>query len=400
MVDAKARTVPDHVPAELVVDLDVYDLPNATVDPHLAWRAFQGKGPLVYSSRNGGHWVATRGRDVARFYRDVEHFSSDTIIIQQPKGEKMLPLQAAPPDHSKYRANIQVMLTPKAVANLEPGIRELAIELIEQFRADGECEFITQFALQFPLNIFLRMMGLPLDDREMLRAHVEEYTYNPETEAKVRAYKALNDYLDGWIEKRLKEPGDDAITHITRATFDGRPYTRHEMLSQFSMLLLAGLDTVAMMLGFVALHLARHPRDRDYIRANPDRMFQVIQELLRRYAGPHMSRELAEDYVHEGVLLKKGDVIILPNALFNLDPEVTENPETVDFTREAKHITFGSGPHTCAGALLARKEIAIFIEEWLARIPDFEEDPVRPTVMKSATQNCVTSMWLRWPVAA
>lgn len=399
MDDAQSRTVPAHVPDALVVDLDVYDLPGAATDPHLAWRAFQGKGPLVWSSRNGGHWVATRARDIARFYRDVAHFSSDTIIIQQPKGERMLPLQAAPPDHAKYRANVQALLTPKAVAGLESSIRALAVELIETFRQDGQCEFITQFALRFPLTIFLKMMGLPLDDREMLRELVEAYTYTPETAVKIRAYQALNDYLDGWIERRLAEPGDDAITHITRATIDGRPYTRGEMLSQFSMLLLAGLDTVAMMLGFVALHLARHPQDRAYIRANPDRMNQVVQELLRRYAGPHMARELAEDHVHEGVLLKKGDVIILPTALFNLDPDNAEDPDAVDFARDARHITFGSGPHTCAGALLARKEIAIFIEEWLARIPEFEEDPARPATMKSATQTCVTMLRLRWPVA-
>jgi cytochrome P450 len=397
-VETSIRTIPDHVPPELVVDLDVYHLPGAEIDPHTAWRSFQGRGPLVWSPYNGGHWVATRGRDVARFYRDAETFSSETIIIQQPKEmERMLPLQAVAPDHSTYRANIQVLLNPKAVTELEASIRELAIGLIEEFLADGECEFMTRFALQFPLIIFLKMMGLPLEDREYLRERVETFSYNPDPAAKMQAHVEMQAYLDGWIQRRIDDPGEDAISRITRSTINGRPYTRQEMQSTFSMMLLAGLDTVAMMLGFVALHLARNPQDRRYIIDNPAKMNNVIQELLRRYAGPHMTRELAHDHVHEGVLMKKGDLIILPNALFNIDPENAEDPDTVDFTRDARHITFGSGAHVCAGALLARKEMAIFIEEWLRRIPDFEVDPARPVEMKSATQNCVTRLWLRWP---
>lgn len=390
------KSVPDHVPADIVVDYDIYDLPDSEIDPQLAWRCFFGKGPLVYCWKNGGHWVPTEAKTIAKFYRDTDNFSSSKVLIPQPDTDAMLPIQADPPEHSQYRANVQVLLTPERVANLESSIRQLAIDLIEDFRYKGECNFVADFALKFPLIIFLRMMALPIDDRDSLREIIERFNYNPDLAVKIEAHEELNVYLETWLQRKIYNPDDGAVSHLTRCTVNGRPYTRVEMLSTFMLLLQAGLDTVAMMLSFIAIHLAKHPEDRKFIRENDDRMLDIIQELMRRYAGPNMSRVLANDYVHEGVLMKKGEMIILPATLYNLDETLAENPEVVDFNREVRHITLGTGPHTCAGALLARKEITIFLQEFLGRIPDFELDPDRPVVMRAAPQNNVSSLWLKW----
>ena len=197
----------------------------------------------------------------------------------------------------------------------------------------------------------------------------------------------------------MESPGDDIISHVIQSKKDGRPYTHEEVVGTTTLLFHAGLDTVANTLGFMALHLAGHPEDRDFIRCNPDKMHDIIQELLRRCTVANQSRVVAQDTSHKGVLLKKGDRVTLPGSLFNLDGDVAPDPDRVDFSRSCPHITFGAGPHSCAGARLARREIAIFLEEWLARIPDFEVDDTRPLRMHAGLTNQVEELWLRWPVS-
>lgn len=388
--------LPAHVPAELVVDVDIFDIPGHREDPQGCWRIFKGKGPLVYSPYNGGHWIATTGEAVFRFFRDPEHFSSAAVAIPDPQADLMLPIQLDPPEHTKHRANVQVLLTPSRVTDLDPYIRELTIELIEGFREKGECEFMSEFALHLPLLVFLRLMGLPAEDRLMLRDMVEKFLNSTDIQTRIEAHMEVHHYMEKWVAIRKADPKEDGLTHVINSTIDGRPYTDKEILSTLTLLLQAGLDTVANMLGFMQWHLARHPEDREYIRNNPGRMNNVVQELLRRFTGPQMARKLAKDYTYEGVTLKKGDLILLSPFFFNQDEEKFSAVDTVDFERDSRHITFGSGPHTCAGALLARREIATFLEEWLTRIPDFSLDPKRPPRIKAAQQNAVERLWLVW----
>jgi len=396
-----ALSVPAHVPRALVVDYDIYNMPaDLGIDPQQQWRLFQGRGPLVFSPYNGGHWIATVGSDVFKFFCDPATFSSAQVSIPTaPPGDVMLPIQVDAPLHGKHRANIQSLFSPAAVAALDPNIRALVIELIEGFRAKGACEFVQDFALQFPLVIFLRMLDLPLDDRLYLRQIIEAFHFVGNAEVRDKAHRDMHAYLAAWVDKRIANPGDDAITHVTRGTIDGRPYTKAEMISTLVLLLHAGLDTVANTLAFVTYHLARHPADRIYVRNNQDKMHAIIQEFLRRYPGPNMARVLAKDYTYKGVTMKKGDVMMLTQAFFNLDADAFPNSDSVDFSREARHITFGAGPHTCAGALLARRELAIFLEEWLKHIPEFTLDPARPPKFLMSQANGMMELWLRWSVA-
>lgn len=390
------KTIPDHVPEHLVIDLDIYDVPGGDVDPQGAWRIFQGKAPLVYSPYNGGCWIPTEGDDVFRFFRDAKRYSSSMVAIPDPAADIMLPIQADPPIHSKHRANIQAFFTPSAVAALDPKIRTLTIDLIEGFKGKGGCEFVSEFALQLPLTIFLEMVGLPLSDRLMLRGYIETFINSTDLQEMAAAHGAIHHYLDGWVDERIANPGDDAISKVTQAKIDGVPYTRVEIISTLTLLLHAGLDTVANMMSFMALHLARHPKDRAYIRDNPDKMHNIIQELVRRYSGPNLGRVVAEDHVYKDVFLKKGDRVFLIPSFFNQDANTIDNPDEVDFTRDSRHITFGSGPHTCAGALLARRELAVFLEELVTRLPDFEIDEARGFKLRALPQNTVAELWLKW----
>jgi cytochrome P450 len=392
------KHIPEHVPADLLVDLDIYDLPDDGADAHAAWQQFRGHGPLVYSPYNGGHWVAVDGHDIVAMWRDPQTYSSWAVGLPDHGMSRQIPIEIDPPEHSEYRANIARFFTPSEVNRLEPEIRALAVRLIEGFRARGECEFIGEFAEQLPLIVFLTLMGLPQEDRIPLHAMVEAFARHPDLKIKQDAYNGLRHYLDDWIEKRLANPGSDVISFIARAEIGGRPYTRDEALSTCTLALLGGLDTVASSLGFWALHLARHPAQRAAIRqSGQGTLLQIINEFLRRFPIPNLSRVVTRDLVHRGVQMKKGDRILLSPSLHNLDPALYPDPFTVDFDRKPRHVTFGAGPHMCAGANLARCEFKIFLEEWLTRIPEFRVKPGTTPVMKAAPTNTVEELWLVWP---
>lgn len=394
----KAFTVPDHVPPELVVDLDIYDLPGGAEDPHRAWTLFRGHGPIVYSPYNEGHWVPVTAEHIMAMWRNSTGYSSRSVSIPDHQMDPQLPIEADAPDHAEYRRNIADFFSPAAVTRMEPEIRALAVRLIEGFRARGECEFISEFSEQLPLIVFLALMGLPQSDRIMLHDIVVAFARHPDLGVKQQAYRDLRAYLDGWLDHRTRQPGDDAISRIVAARIGDRPYTRNEMLSTCSLLLLGGLDTVASSLGFWALHLARNPMDRAQVRGRRGALLPVINEFMRRYPIPSLGRVVVEDMVVDGIEMRAGDRVLLSPVLYNLDPARFDAPERVDFDRPSHHIGFGAGPHMCAGANLARCEFRIFLEEWLDRIPDFEVDESRLLRMRAAPTNTVEELWLRWPV--
>jgi len=396
---AELTPKPPHVPAELVVDLDIYNIPVGKDGPQAAWRAAKPKGPLAWSPRNGGHWIASSPETVFRFYRDHEHFTVEELSIPKMGQEYlMIPNQVDPPHHHEYRQNIMPLFTPDAVVKMGEDVRSLCVELIEEMKPRGECEFVMDFAFRFPLGIFMRMMGLPDSDRMYLRRLVEKFSDSPDPEVKNEAGRKLGEYIDQKIEERLANPGNDAISKVTQFTIEGRPYTIAEMRGTIRLLMAAGLDTVAGMVCFLAWHLAQHPEDGEYIRSKfgDDRaMAEIVQEFLRRYSIVSSSRMVVDDYTYEGVTLKKGEMIIMPSAFFNLDGR--PDADKIDFTRaNKKHITFGSGIHACAGALLAREEIRIFLEEWLTHMADARLDPDRPPILKALTLNGAQEFWLKW----
>jgi cytochrome P450 len=400
---APARAVPAHVPAELVTDVDIYDIPGGDIDPQAAWRSFRTKGPLSWSTKNGGHWVATEGAAVFQFFRDAKNFSSKVIAIPDPgPDDRQLPIQADAPDHTEYRKNIMPLFTAEAIDSLTKDVRDLAVTLIEEMKPKGKCDFVMDFAFQFPLTIFLRMMGLPLEDRMPLRRLVERFTDTPDIEQRMLAHKELHEYVDAAVADRIANPRKDAITRITRMTINGRPYTSEEMRSTVVLMLHAGLDTVAGMVSFMALDLARNPEHAATVRArlhDETAMHQVVQEYLRRFPIANMTRQLTCDFTYEGVTMKKGDLIILPPTFFNMDESRMEKPDEIDLDRAStRHISFGSGPHTCAGALLAREELRIFLEEWLTRMPQVRLDPNHPPRVHAMPLNAVNELPLVWDV--
>lgn len=395
---------PDHVPADRVVHFDIYDLPGADEDVHLAYRAFQQNGPdIFWTPVNGGHWVATRAEDIEAIQRDHERFSHRRITIppMPPDFPRQIPLEIDPPEHTAYRRPLTRALLPKVVNALDAKITDIAVQLVDELRPRGECDFIEDFAKILPIVVFLDLVDLPRSDRTLLLPLAEDAVRGTNEAARHRAHTGIASYLMPWIEARRAKPGDDLLSQIVNANINGEKISHPEAIAFASLVLFGGLDTVASSLGFIAAFLARSPDHRRQLCERLDDtafMQGAIEELLRRHGLANTARVVTSDMEFKGVFLRAGDMILPPNLLYGLDERKVEDPLRVDFARPfpVPHATFGNGPHTCPGAVLARREIKAFLVEWLRRIPDFAVRPGTRPILATGMVNGVLSLPLVW----
>lgn len=401
---AMNMTVPDHVPAELVFDYDVY-APGPAGSDFFAelYRLKHAAPPIFWTRHNEGHWYVNDAKLVARVLKDSDNFSSRALVVPKsnnPTGEGFTPIHLDPPEHTKYRHHLSVALSRKGVAELAPGVRQLAIDLIEGLKDKGACEFMADFAFQLPIIVFLRLVDLPESHRLGLLEEVAKIIRPGSNKADV--IRGLAAYLAPIIKERRANPGRDLISWLSQQEVDGERMREEKLHSMCTLLLIGGLDSVANTLGFFARFLAENPEHRRQIIDNPAIISGAVEELLRRFptvtAGT--GRLCMNDTQVGPALIKAGEIVISPPAMMNLDDAAYPDPLTVDFSRRIASVgTFGQGPHRCVGANLARSELTIFLEEWLKRIPDFRLADDRLT-FQAGVNISYGSVPLVWDVAA
>ncbi|MDB5446821.1 MAG: Cytochrome [Phenylobacterium sp.] len=379
---AEIPGVPAHVPPELVRNFSFATAPGANEDPHRA-AAFLFQGPDIFFSpivHDGNPaWVVTRLELIREVYQHPELFSSDEVSrLAEGLGDhwRLIPVHLDPPEHTKYRTLVNPIFSPARMAALEGGVRETCVELVEGFRHKGECEFIEAFGRSFPVTIFLRLMGLPLERTADFVAWEEGLLHAKSVEDTLAAARATRDYLTGVMNDRRAHPRDDLSSLLANGQVDGRPFTDDEVMGFYFMFFLAGLDTVTSALGFVFRELAQSPWLQQQLRDDPGLISNAIEELLRAYTIVESKRQLTRDLEFHGVKMKKGDFVFLATPIAGRDEREFPDPHHIDFTREnVRHLAFASGPHRCIGSHLARREMKIALEEWLTRIPPFRVKP-------------------------
>lgn len=395
---------PANVPADRVVDFDLYNPPGVEHGFHEAWLKLHAPGTpdLVWTPRNGGHWMATRGEMIAQIFADYERFSCRVMLVPKAVGEQhqMLPVVLDPPAHRPYRLLLNSSLAPKTINAMEGTIRKLAGTLIEQVRATGQCDFTKDYAEILPVQIFMSMVNLPQSDVAQIKYWTDQIVHPDGSMSYQEAHQHIYDYLEPHIDARLGADGDDVLSRIINGRVNERALTKPEMLSLSMQMLLGGLDTVVNFLGFVLLFLARHPAHRRELIADPGLIPDAVQELLRRFPVVSLAREVRNDIEYDGVQLRAGDMVAVPTPLVGTDERLNPEALKVDFRRKsAEHATFGNGPHVCPGAHLARTEVRITLEEWLARIPDFEIAPGAEIHFRGGLVGVVDGLPLVWDAA-
>lgn len=394
---------PDHVPVDRVVNFDIFNPPGVEKDFFAAWQMLQSPHmpAVIWTPCNGGHWIATKGQYVRELWVDAERLSSGVLAVTPGLGEVMrfIPLQLDPPEHNPFRKAVTKGLASRFVVALEPKIKEIATELIDALIERGECEFVAEFAEVMPVNTFLTLIDVPVSDRPMLREFGKQLVRPDGSMTVEQLAQAADDYLWPFLKARLETPGEDLFSRILSVPIDGRAWTVDEAKRLCRNLLFGGLDTVAAMLGMIALYLARNPAQQRQLREQPELIPAAADEFIRRFPTVSVSRNLAVDVELDGVTMKAGDIVYLPSVLHNLDPLSFDAPQEVRFDRKlnaVRHTTMGAGPHRCVGAGLARSEIIIFLREWLGRIPEFTLAPDKTVTMQGGNVGSCTAVPLRW----
>ncbi len=395
---------PAHVPDGLVVNFDFYDIEGSEIDVQAAYAAVQTANPdIFWTPCNGGHWVATRAEDIVHMQRNTAAFSNASITLPRPPAgmPKQIPLELDPPIHAQYRRPLMQALTPGVVQHLEEDVRRVAVEQIEKLLPQGECEFIEDFAKVLPIHVFMELVNLPKDDKHMLIDLAEVAVRSSDPLQRQQAQFQMGDYLSKWVVERRERPGDDLLSRIVTVQINGALISIDEAINFATLVLFGGLDTVAGMIGFFAKFLAEHPEQRRRITENlHDDAFMkiVMEELLRRHGIANTSRVITADFEYKGVQFKKGDIVLPPNLLVGVDDRLNPNPLQVDFDREKPvHAVFGNGPHACPGALLARRELRVFLHEWLSRIPEFKVKPGTKPILATGQVAGILELQLVWP---
>lgn len=401
MLFPRCEDRPAHVAAERVFDHDMFvvDAPDGDFAGAMARLRDQAPPDLFWTPANKGHWVATGARLIETMLTEPTRFSSAAMRVPKDSNPTppIIPLMLDPPQHLKYRILLMGAMSPAAVKRMAPGVRALCVDLIDALKPKGGCEFVRDFAQHMPIAIFMAMLDLPLDERPQLLAIVDRITRPDRPETRMQGFRDLAAYSMTKVEARRAAPGDDLISHLLKARVDGELLDDEALEGLMTVLLLAGLDTVAGMLSFITAFLARNADHRHRLAAEPAMIPTAIEEFLRRMAMVNLTREVVADTELAGVALKAGELVVVPLPLANLVEERFADPLAVDFDRgRPRHATFGLGPHVCMGAMLARTEIAIFLEEWLARIPDFAIAPDAALEVRVGVAAMIPSLPLTW----
>jgi cytochrome P450 len=402
---------PAHVPVEAVYDFDTYLDPGLIADPHERIKEVLRDAPEVFwTPRNGGHWlVASHAANFAAA-RDTDRFSNMTISeadatafqgalgVNSRRIPSAFPIGLDPPLHQQYRAPLQKVFSPKVVLGLKHDIEALADQLIDAMVDKGHCEFISDLSEPLPVTVFLRMMGMPIEQLHEFRAIIHDFFAPPTTPLAMaqRIWKVVDSMKDTVLARR-DEPRDDIISLLWQTEIGGRPTSYEDMENYGLVLFVAGLDTVVNGMAHGIRHLAMNPDLQRRLRDDPSLITNATEELLRRYTFTVPPRVVACDTEFFGWPMRKGEQLLLFLPAADLDEHAFNNSGEFVLDREDNvHIAFGVGPHRCLGSHLARVELQVAYERMLARLPEFRLDPEDPPRFHGGPVIGFDRLPLRW----
>jgi cytochrome P450 len=355
------------------------------------WREIRAEGPVLRSGAAGGYWILTRYEDIEWAAQHPEVFSSSQLGIPHRDifPEKQIPIMLDGEEHRMWRHTLAELFNPKMVNHFAPEIRQAAVEAINRLAGRTEVDFVADFATALPAETFLITFGIGREYLDMLLGHKtwlrREGIPNAKTDEDIRvANRPIMDFFGDALDRRRAEGIDgrrDVFSQLLRSRFDGRELTRDEMINTAFVNMMASLDTTTAALGLQFLFLAEHPEARRLVAEQPEKVPLIVEELMRHEPVSTTGRLVTQDVERHGVLLRTGDRVLMSWGMAGLDPAAFDHADEVDFDRPStRHLGFGVGPHRCLGMHLARRVLAIAIEEWHKRIPDYRVLPGHPPI--------------------
>lgn len=353
-------------------------------DPYDVYRWMRDEAP-VYRNDHYGFYALSRYDDVVAAHRDWRTFTSTQGItidaLTDPDGAGMTaPAPGSiifmdPPEHDRMRGLVSRVFTPKAVADLEPMIRDLIRSYLDAL-GDGGFDAVADLSAPFPVEVVSTMLGVPRDDRQQTRHWTDTMLSrepgNPKpTAAGMEAGFALGLYIYELAQEKRRHPVDDMISGLCQAGLTD------EEVAGFSLLLAAaGSETVTKLIGNGVVLFARHPDQWAEVRRERELLVPAVEEILRYWApSQYQGRWSTAATTWHGVEIPAGQPVLLVTGAANRDERAYPDPDRFDVERPLKlNVGFGHGIHTCLGAALARLESRIAFDELADRYPEFGVD--------------------------
>jgi len=353
-------------------------------DPYPVYRELRERAPL-HRSDVRDLWILSRWADVHAVLLDPGRFVSSRGTV--PSGfvsEKPMLITQDPPLHTRLRRSVQRAFTPRRVSALEPRIRAICRELLDAMDEGDEVDAFDAYINPLPFYVIGELLGVERDQRERVAACGDAIVHA--TRADDPRVAAAEAELYGWLGRvipaRRERPGEDLLSLLLHASDEGDALGEDELIGFCALLVVAGTETTTNALGNALWILDRHRELRERLLAKRRVPAAAVDEMLR-FESPvqGLTRTLASDVELYGRKLRSGERVHMLFGAANRDERAFAAADRIDLEREPNHhFAFGFGIHFCLGASLARLELRIALEEWLARAPHYalrEEGRVR-----------------------
>ncbi len=363
-------------------------------NPYPRYAALRRSEPVsrAYSKQllGGAGYMLTRHEHVMLLHNDVR-FSSDPasqgssyLIRHLPRMFRLLMSSMVykdDPDHARLRRLVNKAFTPRRVLEMTGEIERIVTELLDEVEQRGNetVDLVSDFAVPLPLTVISAMLGVGDEDRDQFHVLVERFVVRLGSGSGADAMRAvptarkLYAVLERLAEQRRAEPDDGLISALLEASEDGDSLSSDEVIAMIFLLMLAGHDTTANLIGSSAVALVEHPEQAERLRTEPALLPTAVEELLR-YTTPvpcGAARTLLDDVEIDGTTMPKGSKVLGMIISANRDESVFDRPDDLDLGRDPnRHLTFAFGKHFCLGNQLARLEGQIAIGELVRRFPD------------------------------
>lgn len=378
----------DAIPA----DFDAEGLDASFDAPYPIYADLRARCPVAHTDSFGGFWALMGFQDVFNAAADFRAFTTtvQNVVPKVAFTGRRPPLHLDPPEHTPYRRVLNDLLTQERADLLEPFTRAYAKELVAPMVAAGKADICEAYSSRLPIAVFAEWMNLPPDMVESLRTSAKAFNIAVQSAmddiVKVTSLE-LYELARTLIGMRKEAPlEDDFVSSLLAARANGEALPDELIIGCVRQVLVVGIIAPTVMIGSIAVHLARHPDLQAQLRNDPALMPAALEEFLRLYTPYRgFARTAVRDIEMGGRTIKAGDPVALTYASANRDDSVFPDADQFILNRPniKDHIAFGVGPHRCAGVNLARMELRVMIEELLAATPGGFElaGEIRPTRM-------------------
>ncbi len=369
-------------------------------DLHQRLDELRAIGPVVPVTYHGQTvWLITRYQELKQAFADEEHFASKAAytVHSEPSMGKTLQTMAGQ-QHRVNRTLVSKPFFPKQIRDaVESVIAPIADELLDRLQGREEADLVQAFTRPYPFSVIARMLGIPVhDEGKLLEWALKLIDYPWDPEGALRARSEFAEYMQPILDARRERPGEDVISLLTTAQFEGERLSDEEIYSFLRLLFPAGSDTTYKVAGSLFYAILSDQAVRAQVMLSDAAREAIVQEALR-WEPPTalLPRRCSKDTVLGGVAIKEGDWILFGITSAQRDPALFEDPHRFNPARTEKNLAFGHGEHFCLGSHLARRELETAIERVFNRFPDMRLCPDKPVSFSGAVLRGPPQLWVR-----